>query len=71
MNKETNKKTKATMPEPLVQLPVIMNLYGNKKSWWHEARMVFGCPYYDLGRIYFRISEVEEWIQGRKKVNSI
>ncbi len=62
---------KTAEPEPLVKLPVIMEIYGNKKSWWNEARAVFGCPYYDLGNIYYRISEVEQWIQSRKRINTI
>ena len=56
-------------PEPLVTTDTLIRIYGGGKTYWSEARSKLGLPHYDVGGAKHRLSEVEEWIQQRKKIN--
>lgn len=71
MELKNDNKIKTIKPEPLVAMDEVMRVYGGKKTYWHKAKDLEGLPFYNIAGIKFRISEVERWVQQRKKVNFI
>lgn len=67
MSNVTVKKLK-NEPEDMVDLSVVMRIYGGKKTYWNKAKDLLGLPFYNLAGIKFRLSEVEAWAQARKNV---
>jgi len=54
----------------MVETKDLIRIYGNKKTYWCDARNKLGLPHYGVGKPKYRLSEVEEWIQQRKKILS-
>lgn len=71
MAQKSQNQIKQSNYEPLVDLPEVMKVYGNKKTFWNEAKNFKGLPSYDLGKIKFRLSEVEQWVQQRRRIGTV
>jgi excisionase family DNA binding protein len=62
-------KEKSASIEPLVDIKELSEATGLKVSFIEDAKTDKGLPFYELGRsIRYRISEVEVWIQKRRKI---
>jgi predicted DNA-binding transcriptional regulator AlpA len=54
-------------PEPLVSVAQLAEHYGWAKSWIYKQTQAQGIPFYKVGHYcMFRVSEIEEWLQGRR-----
>tara|TARA_R110000868_G_C10484120_1_gene729551 strand:- start:234 stop:425 length:192 start_codon:yes stop_codon:yes gene_type:complete len=54
--------------EPMVDTKFLINAFGLSKDFIEDARKHLGFPFYQLSKknIRFRLSEVEQWLKGRK-----
>lgn len=58
-------RAKRALPEPMLPLTKIMELYGFSRRWW-EYRATEGLPRHRWGgRWRYRASEVENWMRER------
>ncbi len=62
-------KEKTVTIEPLVDIKQLSEATGLKENFIEVAKEGKGLPFYEMGRLVrYRISEVEVWIQKRRKI---